>query len=104
MTDRIESIRKMLEGEPDDVFLHYSLGMEYASAERYDEAVSEFRRCIEIDGGYVAAHVEVGKCLRAAGDLSGAREAFLRGLEVASGKGEKHVEDFIRQQLRGLPE
>ena len=99
MADRIAAIRSMLAGNPDDVFLHYSLGMEHAAAGNFDQAVQEFRRCVALDEDYLAAYVEAGKSLRSAGLSKQAREMFLAGLEVASARGERHVADFIRQQL-----
>ena len=103
MSDRIESIRKMLEKDPTDVFLHYSLGMELASAGRHDEAVAAFRRCTALDDSYLAAYVEAAKALRSAGDLVGAREAFAGAMELAGVQGASHVRDYIQQQLDGLP-
>ena len=103
MADRVQTILSMLKKSPDDVFLRYSLGMEYASAGRYAEAVAEFRRCIELDETYLAAYVEAGKSLRSAGDLEAARDVFTAGLELACRRGEAHIDDFIRQQLDGLP-
>ena len=101
--DRIAAIQKMLAARGDDVFLHYSLGMEYVSAGRFDEAVESFRRCQQIDPGYLAAYVESGKALRSAGRLAEARQEFLRAMEVASAAGDKHVRDYVQQQLAGLP-
>jgi tetratricopeptide (TPR) repeat protein len=103
MADRIQAIESMLEKTPNDVFLQYSLGMEYAAAERHKEAVKAFKRCIDLDEGYLPAYVEAGKCLRSGGDLDAAREMFARGMELATAKGESHVRDFIRQQLEALP-
>jgi len=103
MSDRIEAIRAMIEKSPGDVFLRYSLAMEYAAGGRYDQAVAEFRRCIELDGAYLAAYVEAGKCLRSAGRLDEAREIFTAALELASMQGETHTHDYIRQQIEGLP-
>ncbi len=103
MADRIESILAMLRSEPDDPFLHYSLGMEYASAERFDDAIEQFDLCAALDDGYLAAYVEAGKCLRSAGRLEEARQRFTAGMRLATAKGESHVCDFIRQQLETLP-
>ncbi len=102
MNRRIETIRRMLEKDPDDVFLHYSLAMEYVSAGLYDEAMDEFHICVRLDEAHLPARVEAGKCLRSAGRLSEAREAFLDALELALEKGESHTADFIRQQLEAL--
>ena len=103
MTGRIDQIQKMLQAEPQDVFLHYSLGMEYLAAERFDEAVGEFQRCIELDADYLPAHVEAGKALRSAARPDEARDAFAAGMELAAMQGESHVRDYIQQQLDGLP-
>jgi len=104
MTDRIRAIQAMLEKNPNDVFLHYSLGMEHASAGQYAQAVASLRRCIQLDGNYLPAYVEAGKCLRSAGDFAAAREIFQAGMELADRLGERHTRDFIRQQMDGLPE
>jgi len=103
MPDRISDILSMLEKDPTDVFLHYSLGMEYASVGRYDQAVAQFNRCIELDAGYLAAYSEAGKALRSADLLDEAREMFAAGMKLAAMQGQTHVRDFIRQQLDSLP-
>ena len=103
MTDRIEQIRSMLQRDPADVFLHYSLAMEYAAGGRVDEAVAEFGRCFELDADYLPAYVEAGKCLRSTGRLEEARRVFTRGMKLASSLGESHMREFIRQQIDALP-
>ena len=102
MSERIDSIRRMLEKDPSDVFLHYSLAMEYASAGAHEDALAEFRKCIELDEGYLSAYVEAGKSLRSAGRVDEAREMFAAGMELAALQGESHVRDYIQQQLDGL--
>ncbi len=103
MADRIEIIRKLLTKTPDDVFLHYSLGMELASRKDFEQAVEAFRRCLELDGGYVAAYVEAGKCLRSLGWLDQARDMFTAALVPASRLPETHTKNFIQQQIDALP-
>jgi len=102
MADRIDAIRAMLENSPEDVMLHYSLGMEYASAGRHDEAIAAFRRCQALDADYLPGYVEEGKCLRSAGRLEEARRAFAAAMEMAAMQGKTHVRDFVQQQLDGL--
>ncbi len=99
---RIDAIRSLLDKSPQDVFLHYSLGMELASAGESTAAADSFRRCIELDAQYLPAYVEAGKTLRSAGDLAQARGIFSAGLELARAKGDVHTADYIRQQLEGL--
>lgn len=103
VSDRVEAIQKMLAKAPNDLFLHYALGKEHAAAGRCRDACAEFDRCIELDAGYLPAYVEAGKCLRASGDLAAARAVFLRALQVAADQGQRHVRDYVQQQLQGLP-
>ncbi len=103
MPDRVAVILSMLQKTPDDVFLHYSLGMEYASVGRHDEAAAEFRRCIDLDKNYLPAYTEAGKSLRAAGKLQEARRLFQAGMELAAAQGQQHARDYLQQQIEGLP-
>lgn len=103
MADRIAAIQAMISKSPNDVFLHYSLGMEQVSQAQFAGAVEEFRRCISLDANYLPAYVEAGKALRSAGRLDEAREVFATGLELSAVAGERHMHDFIQQQLEGLP-
>ena len=103
MADRIATLRKLLAKTPDDVFLHYSLGMELASRKDFEQAAGAFRRCIELDARYVPAYVEAGKCLRSLGRLDEARDMFTAGLVPASKLPETHTRDYIQQQIDALP-
>ena len=97
MADRMEAIRGMLVKTPDDTFLRYSLAMEHAAAEQYDQAIAEFRRCVELDADYLAAYVEAGKCLRSAGRFDEARETFVAAMELAEAQADSHVRDYVQQ-------
>lgn len=102
MSERIEQIRALLVHDPEDVFLHYSLGRELASAGQTDEALQAFRECTRLDKAYVPAYVEAGRCLRAAGREDEARAALQTALGIAETHGEQHTAENIRQQLEGL--
>ena len=102
MSERIETIKAMLQDKPDDVFLLYSLGMEEASRGRLDLAADALGECIAADADYLPAWVERAKVLRAAGRLDQAREAFEGALELADRGDDSHAADAIRQQLEAL--
>ena len=104
MGDRIEMIKKMLAEKGEDLFLTYSLGMELASAERFDEAAEQFRRCLKLDNDYLPAYAELGKALRSAGQIHEAREVFTAGINLAARSGESHTREYLQQQLDSLPE
>ena len=102
MSERIDAILRMLGKSPDDVFLHFSLGMEYAATGRYDEAQAAFEKCSDLDAEYLPARVELGKTLRSAGRLGQARRAFTAAAELAKKLSEQHVSDFLEAQLASL--
>lgn len=102
MADRIEMIRRLLEKEPNDVFLSYSLAMEYVSAGQSQLALEQFERVLALDAEYLPAYAEAGKLLRALGQLDQARVMFQRGLDIAAAKGQNHTRDYLAQQLEGL--
>ena len=102
MSDRIEAIRAMLQGNPEDVFLLYSLGMEEVSCGRFDRAAEVFGRCMAADATYLPARVEMGKALRAAGKVDEAREVFEAAMALAAEQGDTHSDDAVRQHIEGL--
>jgi len=102
MSDRTAAIEAMLSKNPEDVFLRYSLGMEYASTGRLDEACEQFDLCLHADADYLPAYVEAGKAYRQAGRGNKAKEMFARGLEIALKTGDNHTADRIRQQMELL--
>jgi tetratricopeptide (TPR) repeat protein len=103
VSGRIEVIRDLLAKKPKDTFLVYSLGMELASAGRYEQAAAEFRRCIQLDPDYLPAYTEAGKALRSAGKLGQAREMFQAGIDLALRQQQSHARDYLQQQLDSLP-
>lgn len=102
MSERIAQIRALLAKEPEDVFLHYSLGKELASAGKIDEALQAFAECARLEEDDLPARVEAGKCLRAVGRTDEARATFQAALALAQARGEQHTADNLRQQLDGL--
>jgi tetratricopeptide (TPR) repeat protein len=123
MANRVKTIQSLLEKSPDDVFLHYSLAMELYAASLDAEAApapgakpgdqtpaqlselaqQHFGICIQLDPNYLPAYVELGKCHRSAGQFQRAREIFAAGLALAAAQRQQHTQDYIRQQIEGLP-
>jgi tetratricopeptide (TPR) repeat protein len=66
-------------------------------------AQEQFSVCIHLDPNYLPAYVELGKCYRWAGQFPKAREIWSAGLKIAANQGQQHTQDYIRQQLEGLP-
>lgn len=100
---RIDQIKKMLHIAPEDVFLNFSLAMEYESAGQTDEALRQYDRTIELDENYLTAHVRKGRLLVSNHRLAEAREVLSRAAEVARAAGDTHMLDTVNQMLSHFP-
>jgi len=102
MVSRLDEIEKLLAAEPNDVFLNFSLGMEYAGAGRTDDAVRQFDRVIELDPEYIAAYSRQADALIAMGHKDQARQALTAGIGAAQRKGDQHAADQMNKTLNTL--
>jgi tetratricopeptide (TPR) repeat protein len=96
---RLEQIQSMLAAEPDDVFLNFSLAMEYAKQGRGEEALAQFTRLNEIHPDYVPAYFQKATTLVNLDRKAEAREALARGIEVAGRIGDHHAASEMEQML-----
>ena len=99
---RLEQLEALLASEPNDVFLNYSLAMELAKAQRWEECLARYDRVIVLDPTYIAAHAQKGKTLIDLGRKEEARQALAAGIERAQAAGNRHAKDDMEQLLRAL--
>ncbi len=99
---RLEQIVKMLETEPDDVFLNFGLAMEYVREGRPDDAVRQFDRVIELDPAYIPAHFQKGNTLIKMARPAEARAALELGIATARNIGDPHAAEEMNLLLQGL--
>lgn len=98
----MEQIQALLEKEPNDVFLNFSLGMELKSAGRPAEALAAFDRVLEIDGAYHAAYFRKAAIHQELDDIASARAALEAGAEVAGRSGDAHAQAEMLEMLASL--
>lgn len=87
----MEAFRRLLEKDPENAMLLYSLGGELLRGGRTAEAVAYLERAVEAKPDYSAAYRSLGRALVAQGDEDGARRVFAAGREVAQGKGDLQI-------------
>jgi chemotaxis protein methyltransferase CheR len=63
---------------------HFTLALVLAHRGLSEEAVRQLRRAIYVDGDFALAYYHLGNMLQSAGDLPGARKAFLNVCELVS--------------------
>jgi len=67
---------KILSLNPQNREGHFRRAVSYRNLERFDDAVYELRRTIEIDPGYIPAHLELGELYQRRGDSARALAEF----------------------------
>ncbi len=92
---RLNLLLSQLEQEPDDVFLNYALGMEYASGQNPAAAESQFKKVIGFNADYIAAYYQLGKLYEAQSNIPEALNFYRTGLEKARiKKDHKAINEF----------
>ena len=82
----VDNLQESITGER----LHLSRGKIAFEAQRYGEAVNEFRKAVAANPDSVAARVNLGAALTQSGDLNGAVEQFEAALRIEPGKANAH--------------
>jgi tetratricopeptide (TPR) repeat protein len=90
-----EEVLKYLQTKnPQNANLHYRLGLIYKDAGRYEEAVSEFLRSVELAPNIINGYVELGNLYASRmKDIEKAKYYYTKGIEAAP-KAKSRVEDL----------
>ena len=94
---RMAKIQQMLQNDPNDVFLNFSLAMEYVKEQRPDDAVSQFARVIDLDPDHVAAYYQQANLLLGLNRKLEATNVLERGMAAARRTNDAHMVDKIGQ-------
>ncbi|MFN3321949.1 MAG: tetratricopeptide repeat protein [Bryobacteraceae bacterium] len=97
--DRIETLKQLLEQDPNNSFVQYGLAMEYANTGSLEEAVAAYRRLLEVNPDYCAAYYHGGQALEKLGRIEEARELYERGIEATTRAGDLHTRSEIQAVL-----
>lgn len=99
---RREKIEAMLEDDPHDVFLRYSLAMELDKEERHDESLRHLVELTREDPAYVPAFFMAGQQLARLSRDEDAREVLREGIEEARRQGDSHAAGEMSEFLASL--
>ncbi len=86
---RLAQLKNMLELEPNDLFLNYSLGLENMAQSNIIEAEFQFKKALDLNPDYIPAYYQLGKLFEIKNNEKQAILFFKNGLEKA-----KSVKDF----------
>jgi tetratricopeptide (TPR) repeat protein len=96
---RLETLKSMLEQNPDDAFARYGLAMEYKNAADYEAAMREFHALIEVHPDYPAGYFHGGQTLERMGRADDARAMYSAGVDAAARKGDGHAQSEMQAAL-----
>jgi Tfp pilus assembly protein PilF len=92
---RIDALLSMLQTEPTDVFLNYSLAIEYLSETNFGLAEGQFLKVLNFQPDYIPVFYQLGKLYEQQNKSEKALEFYKRGLEFAKAqKNNKAVNEF----------
>lgn len=98
---RTEMFRKLLERDPNNPMVLYSLGSELFKEGSYAEARDHLQRAVENKPDYSVAYRMLGRAHYELREDAEAREAFAKGREVATRNGDlqtvKEIDVFQRR-------
>lgn len=78
----IETYRKTLESDPNNIFAHNNLGCVLNIKGDLDGAIKEYMKLLEIDPNNAVAHNNLGCVLDKKGDLDGAINSYRKALKI----------------------
>jgi Tfp pilus assembly protein PilF len=96
----IAGLRAQCGGPRDGALLRFSLGNALLEQGDHVAATEELRQALSFDANYSAAWKLLGKACLAAGDTTGAADAWRQGIEVARARGDKQAEKEMTVFLR----
>jgi tetratricopeptide (TPR) repeat protein len=102
--DRVAMLKEILADNPNDLFAHYGLAMEYANAGDTAAALAEYEKIVAMDPNYVPAYQMGGQLLLNLRRDEEARQWFDKGIEAARRTGNQHAESEMQGILETLPE
>ena len=83
---------------------HYELGIAYRDAKMHTEAIAEFRKAIDLDPDFAAAHVGLGEVYLETGRLDDAETAANAALRIdATSQPARQLLENIRQTRSPIP-
>ena len=100
--DRIAQLKQFIAQAPDEAFPRYALALEYKGKGEAAQAAQELQELLKRAPDYLAAYLQLGMLLQTLNRAEEARDAFVKGQEVARRKGDTHTLSELTQALESI--
>lgn len=98
-SNRMDMILSMLEKEPNDIFLNYSLGLEYVANSNFNLAEEQFKKVIQIQQDYIPAFFHLAKLYEQKNEVMEALKFYKQGLEFAKKQGNNKAVNELSEAI-----
>ena len=98
----IEQLERILAGGTDSAALRLALGSAYLQQHDARRAIEHLAAAVRLDAEYSAAWKLLGRAQSAAGMLSDAEHSFVRGIDVATQRGDVQAAREMQVFLKRL--
>ncbi len=102
MSDRLNSLLKLLEKDPDDSFLLYGIALEHISTGNYQEAERYLSSIIKKNPVYVPAYMQLAQVYENLNFFDKAKNIYKEGIEIARKNNDSHAADEMEEFLNEL--
>jgi Tfp pilus assembly protein PilF len=99
---RLETLKTMVEQQPEGAFGRYGLAMEYVRMGDLETAAAEFETLLKHNPGYAAGYYHGGQTLEKLGQIEEARALYRKGIEVTTANGDAHTRSELIGALQML--
>ncbi len=102
MTDMTTRLQAMLDAGQDNLLLRFTLGKSMFEQAEFENAITHLTAALSFDERFSNAWKLLGRARLALGDAAGARQAWERGTEVATERGDAQVAKEIAVFVKRL--
>lgn len=88
INQRESMFKQVLEIDKDDTIANFGMADVYFYRKEYEKAKEHLKRVVSVDDKYSTAYTLLGKTLEILGEIEEAKKVYVKGIEVASAKGE----------------
>jgi tetratricopeptide (TPR) repeat protein/predicted Ser/Thr protein kinase len=97
--EEIAAYTEMVESDPFDATFAHNLGLAYERSGQWNQAAAFFKKALELDDKYAAAHMAVGRAYLLGGDPTDSLGAFASALDLYRGIGSQEGEASAYQAI-----
>jgi predicted Zn-dependent protease len=99
---RLDKLQDLLALDPKDSFTRYAIGLEFAKAENFSEAIRVLEELRERDPSYVPTYYMLAGYYHHTGDNDSAKLIYQEGITVARNAGDRHALSELQSALANL--